>query len=108
MVQAVRALRDADNDAKAPRLAALRSMPCSAPDVCELKNECVAAYELYLAGLDAVRAVKKSLDSDAGADEAKKAGELLESAQKDVEGGRKKAERCTLLEGRVVDQRKLR
>ena len=77
LVNAVRALREADNADKPARLAALRGTLVSEPDLTELKAECVSAYELYTQGLDAVRAVKKSLASDGGDDDAKRAGELL-------------------------------
>ena len=56
MVSAVRALRNAENEDKPARLGALGAVPCALPDVAELKNECVSAYELYNKGLDAVRA----------------------------------------------------
>lgn len=108
MVSAVRALREADNEDKPARLAALRAVPCELPDVCGLRTECVSAYELYTKGLDAVRAVKKSLASDAGDDDARRAGELLAGAERDVAAGKQKASRCAELEGQLVAKYKLR
>lgn len=108
MVVAVRALREAENEDKPARLAALRLVESSRPDVVELKTECVSAYELYGKGLDAVRAVKKSLASDAGDDDARRAGELLAGAERDVASGKQKASRCAEIEGRVVSRYKLR
>lgn len=105
---AVRALREAENDDKPGRLSALRATESKLPDVTELKTECVAAYELYTKGLDAVRAVKKALASDAGDDDAKRAGELLAAAERDVASGKQKASRCAEIEGRVVSKYKLR
>lgn len=105
---AVRALREADNEDKPARLAALRSVDSTQPDLSELKTECVSAYELYTKGLDAVRAVKKSLASDGGEDDAKRAGELLAGAERDVAAGKQKATRCAEIEGRVVGKYKLR
>jgi hypothetical protein len=101
-VVAVRALREADNADKPARLAALRALSSTRPDVGELLRECVGAYELYTRGLDAVRAVKKSLAADGGQSDAKRAGELLASAERDVAAGKQKATRCAELEGKVV------
>jgi hypothetical protein len=106
VVSAVRALRDANDDDKPARLAALRATACQDPKVTELKDECVAAYELYLAGRDATRAVKKSLDSDGG--DVTGARLLLERAEKDVQAGRRRAEACNLLEGQVSVRFKLK
>lgn len=108
VVSAVRALREADNADKPARLAALRQVPTVELEVTELKNECVAAYELYTQGLDAVRAVKKSLGEDAGQDDAKRAAELLVGAERDVAAGKQRATRCAEGEGRVVSKYKLR
>jgi hypothetical protein len=107
VVSAVRALRNAENEDKPARLGALRAVDCALPDVAALKNECVSAYELYNKGLDAVRAVKKSLASDAGQDDAKRAAELLIGAEKDVASGKQRASRCAEAEGRVVTKYKL-
>jgi hypothetical protein len=107
VVVAARALRNAENEDKPARLGALRAVECTLPDVCELKNECVSAYELYNKGLDAVRAVKKSLGTDAGAADAERAAELLLGAEKDVASGKQRASRCAEVEGRVVGKYKL-
>ncbi|MFO0568497.1 MAG: hypothetical protein U0263_22740 [Polyangiaceae bacterium] len=101
VVLAVKALRDAENEQKGPRLTALRATECTLPDVCALKEECGAAYDLYVKGLDAVRAVKKSLASDAGASDALSAARLLETAERDVASGKEKAGRCAESEAKV-------
>lgn len=106
MVTAVRALREASDADKPPRLAALEAAECRAPPVCDLKRECVASYQLYLRGLDAVRAVRKALSSDAG-EQAEKAADLLGKAEKDVERGREHAKKCNEAEARVAAQYKL-
>lgn len=106
VVGAVRALRDAENDDKAPRLAALRQVQCKTPDVCELRDVCIEAYRLYAAGHEAVRAVKKSLGNDGGADPMSSA-RLLERAEKDVRAGRERSVRCAELEGKVSGRYKL-
>jgi hypothetical protein len=108
VVIAVRALREADNADKPARLAALRVAAAAEPEVVELKNECVSAYELYTKGLDAVRAVKKSLGEDGGASDARRAAELLVGAERDVAAGKQRATRCAEFEGRVVSKFKIR
>jgi len=40
----------------------LRQMPCSEPDLCELKRECDRAYTRHVAALDRVQQVKTELD----------------------------------------------
>ncbi|MBK7579985.1 MAG: hypothetical protein IPI67_07230 [Myxococcales bacterium] len=107
VVVAVRALREADNEDKLARLAALRAIESTGVDSSELKRTCVSAYELYTKGLDAVRAVKKSLSSDAGSKAAERAGELLLEAERDVAAGKQQATRCSEIEGRVVAKFKL-
>jgi len=101
VVVAVRALRDADNLAKAPRLAALKQSQCGLKDVCDLKRECVDAYTLYISGFDSLRAVKKSLADDAGATDPSRSLRLLDEAEKQVKRGRERAERCATLEAQV-------
>jgi hypothetical protein len=107
MVHAVRELREADNDEKTPRLAALRASECNEPEVCALRDQCVRAYELYVKGLDQVRAVKKSLASDAGGAAALRARELLDEAEKNVRRGRELAEGCNRKEAEVSVRFKL-
>lgn len=107
VVVAVRALRDADNADKSPRLAALRQTTCELADVCELKRECVDAYTLYVSGLDALRAVKKSLADDGGTAAARGSVRLLDEAEKQVKQGRERAERCATLEAQVAGRYKV-
>lgn len=107
VVLAVRALRDAEAPDKSPRLAALRQTACTLPDVCELRRECTEAYELYVAGLDGVRAVKKSLSGDASAPDGEQAVRLLDEAERKVKRGRERAERCASLEGQVAGRYKV-
>lgn len=61
------ALRQAQNLEKAERLAALRQMPCSEPDLCELKRECERAYTKHVVALGQVERVK--LDIEKGEEE---------------------------------------
>lgn len=61
------ALRQAPNPDKAERLAALRQMPCSEPDLCELKRECERAYTKHVVALARVERV--NLDIEKGEEE---------------------------------------
>ena len=49
--RAIDAVRTADNAAKAAPLAALRAVPCAAPEVCAVQSYCVAAYEKHVSVL---------------------------------------------------------
>ena len=60
-------LRQAPNLDKAERLAALRQMPCSEPDLCELKRECERAYTKHVLALGRVERVKLDLEKGAAA-----------------------------------------
>lgn len=108
MVHATRALREAENPGKAAQLEVLRATTCSVEDVCALKTECVTAYELYVKGLSSVQKVKATLAGDAGLDQAKESASLLDSAEKDVEKGRERAESCAKKEAAVSVHYKLR
>jgi hypothetical protein len=108
MVHATRALREAENPGKAAQLEALRGVACNVEDVCALKTECVAAYELYVKGLLSVQKVKAALAGDAGLEQAKESATLLDSAEKDVEKGRERAEVCAKKEAEISVRYKLR
>lgn len=97
---AVTALREAEGDAKAPRLSALRALPCTAPEACELRDSCAQAYALHLRGVDGVRAVRHALDTDASAPEL--AAKALDQAEKDVVAARRETARCADLHGALV------
>lgn len=56
------ALRQAQNLEKAERLAALRQMPCSEPDLCSLKRECERAYTKHVVALGQVERVKLDIE----------------------------------------------
>lgn len=55
-------LRQAPNLEKAEHLAALRQMPCSEPDLCELKRECERAYTKHVVALGQVERIKLDLE----------------------------------------------
>ncbi len=99
---AVDSLRKAPNDDKAPYLAALERMPCSVPDVCQLKRACVDAYQRQLRGLAAVRVARRLLDADGGPAQAASAAAGLASAPKVLSDARQRARHCADLEGAVA------
>jgi len=108
VVHAVRQVREAENADKSPRLEELRGTACGAEDVCQLKQECVSAYELYVRGLDSVKKVRRALAADAGLKAATESAQLLETAEKDVEKGRELAEGCAKKEASISVRYKLR
>lgn len=55
-------LRQAPNPQKAEQLGLLRQMPCSEPDLCELKRECERAYAKHVAALGRVEQVKAEIE----------------------------------------------
>jgi hypothetical protein len=61
---AIDRLRQAQNPDKAPKLTELSRVPCSLPDVCDLRNRCVAAYQEQVEALDRIAQGKALLDSE--------------------------------------------
>lgn len=55
-------LRQAPNSQKAEQLGLLRQMPCSEPELCELKRECERAYAKHVAALARVDQVKSEIE----------------------------------------------
>jgi len=102
VLRVVRELRDAPPEDKPSRLALLKTLECGSADVCAYKKECVEAYELFVKGHQAMRAVRRSVTDDAGLEDTKRAAELLDSAEKDVKRGAERANKCAELEGKVV------
>jgi hypothetical protein len=60
VARAVRTLRDAPNEAKAPLLDALSATPCSANDVCAARDACAAAYGIQVQALENLHAVRRA------------------------------------------------
>jgi hypothetical protein len=60
---AVNVLRDADNEKKRDLLAALRNTSCSAADVCAVRSQCLAAYELHVDVLARLATLTAKADS---------------------------------------------
>jgi hypothetical protein len=80
--RAIDELRDAPNAAKAPRLRALDSEPCSQPLACELKSLCVRAYTRHLVSLDSSERARNLLaQPDGGTEAALAAASALNQAE---------------------------
>lgn len=101
IAHAVENLRNAPNARKAPYLTSLERMPCSVPDVCELKRTCVDAYQRQLSVLASVQAVRHELKHDAAPAAAASAAGVLDSAQKALLDARRRTEHCADLQGTV-------
>jgi hypothetical protein len=91
-------LRRAPNDAKAPRLSALRATACSFNEVCELKRVCLEAYERHLAALQGSHAAQTALGADAGT-KTSDVARLVLSSEKQLEKGRELQKQCLAAQG---------
>jgi hypothetical protein len=96
--RAIDGVRAADNAAKAVALGALRSAPCSHPDVCRVRSACLSAYELHVSALKS--AVEAQAFIDAGS--ADRAAAVLASAEQDLKRSAKLAQRCTEQQGELI------
>jgi hypothetical protein len=61
IVQAVRALRDAPNAEKGALVPPLAAASCSSPDVCALRDACLAAYRAHVGALAEQDAIARAL-----------------------------------------------
>jgi hypothetical protein len=98
IAHAIAALREADNDAKPPRIAALDREECTSQEICELKRACVEAYRLHVRGLEASRVASRALDSDAGSQSGQRIAELVSASERDLVRARELVQRCSDLE----------
>jgi hypothetical protein len=102
--RAIDELRDVPNEAKSGALSALRSLPCSAPEVCGAQSACVAGYELHVSGITALeRAKQLAVDGDGGAE----LGAALSSAQATLERAKPLTERCADAQGELARKYRL-
>ena len=89
-------LRDAENPQKANRLAALKRIDCK--HHCQLKKQCVSAYEIHLDGLqklaEAKRLVLASKDNDTHA------LSLLADAENQLNAARPETQKCAAMENK--------
>jgi hypothetical protein len=102
--RAIDALRDAPNDKKSSALAALRSLPCSVPEICGAQSACVAGYELYVSGITALELGKRLAAEGDGGPEL---GAALSSSQATLERAKPLTERCADSQGELARKYKL-
>jgi hypothetical protein len=99
--RAVNSLREADNQKKRDFVSALRETPCTAADICAVRSECLAAYELHVDVLARMNGAlgKNEVDrEDVGA---------LEQMKKDLARSRDLAQKCTDAQGEMIRRYKL-
>jgi len=99
--RAVDVLRAAPNPDKPPRLAALRAIPCSARDVCDMQQACMVGYEHHLAAVAGTRAASRAVGADTALapDAARAAAELTERSEAELEKGKELNRKCLALQG---------
>lgn len=93
--QKIDLLRQAPNEAKAPRLSELEKAVCQGLKTCELKALCVQAYRTHLQALDASTRARDLLRvPDGGVLVSIQAAQELARADRDLERSRELTERC--------------
>ena len=98
--EAVRKLREAPNAEKDPLLKALRGIPCSNGDACDLRRTCVDAYALEERALDSLKTVRRATASASEAEPVPSAAAtLLSEASRDLERAKDMATACADQEG---------
>ncbi len=104
VARAVEVLRNAANDGKSRSLASLSQLPCAAPDVCSVRDACVAAYTLHVDGLALTEQAKARLR----AGEDRQAGLLVLQADLKLKEASAPVEDCVQREATLRRQYKLR
>jgi len=99
--RAVTALRDADNEKKRELLAVLRDASCSKPDICAVRSQCLAAYELHVEVLTRLGGVVANVGAGAG-----NPGDL-DAMKRDLARSRELATACTDAQGEMMRKYKL-
>ena len=102
ITHAIAALREAENEAKPPRIAALDRETCTSQELCELKRACVEAYRLHVRGLEASRIASRALDADAGRQAGERVAELVTASERDLVRARELVQRCSDQESAVA------
>jgi hypothetical protein len=102
LTHAIAALRDAPNEAKPPRIAALDREKCTSEALCEMKRVCVDAYRLHVRGLEASRVASRALDADGGSQAGRGIAELVAASERDLVRAREQVQRCSDLESEAA------
>ena len=98
---AVTSLRDADNEKKPELLATLRDTPCSHADICAVRGQCLAAYELHVEVLRRLAGVMANVGAGAG-----NQGDL-EGMKRDLGRSKELTGECTDAQGEMMRKYKL-
>ncbi|MFZ5891659.1 MAG: hypothetical protein ACOY0T_11450 [Myxococcota bacterium] len=107
--QAIDALRNAPNEAKAPLIAALDNAECRDAKACELKQTCVSAYRQLDSARSATAHAKDLLaQPDGGASAAVAAALEVNRAQTELASARELTERCATDQGRLLRESRAR
>jgi len=96
--RAIDAVRMADNAQKSGPLAALRVVPCTAPEVCAVQSYCVAAYEKHVAVLALLAEAKASMSTAPPTTLAA----TLATAERGLTEARTLTDACTTRQGEMV------
>jgi hypothetical protein len=102
LTHAIAALRDAPNEAKPPRIAALDREKCTSEALCEMKRVCVDAYRLHVRGLEASRVASRALEADGASQAAQRIAELVAASERDLLRARDQVQRCADLESEAA------
>ena len=102
LTHAIAALRDAPNEAKPPRIAALDREKCTSEALCEMKRVCVDGYRLHVRGLEASRVASRALEADGGSQAGQRIAELVAASERDLLRAREQVQRCADLESEVA------
>jgi len=101
--RAIAVVRDAANDAKSAPLAELAKLPCAAPQVCETRDACVAAYTLHVDAVALTGAARMKVMDGQSAE----AASLLVAAQQKLGTAAAQVEDCVRREGALRVRYKL-
>lgn len=101
MSRVVTALRDADNEKKREQLAVLRDTSCSEADICAVRSQCLAAYELHVEVLTRLGAVMANVGARTG-----NTGDV-EAMKRDLARSKELASACTDAQGEMIRRYKL-
>ena len=103
LAQAIDALRNAPNDGKKALLAALSAKACQSPEACQLKADCVAAYERHLSAIAGSERARALLgDKDGGTREVIAAATELNRAEQELAEAHTLTEQCSSKQGELL------
>jgi hypothetical protein len=96
--RAVNSLRDAENERKREHLEALRTTPCSVAEICAVRSQCLAAYELHVDVLARLASTSKT-----GPDNP----ESVERMKRDLARSHELGKTCIDAQGALIRRYKL-